>query len=293
MLQSTMRSLRTTTLQSSLSHACGGARLPLTRPRCRTAPLCGTAAASVRAPAAAATAAATAATATATEAWYVRYPLTLAIGVATVKTAAADILVQKQAEQREHLDVRRLALFTAFGACYFGAFQYFLYVRCFSWWFDAARLSKMSLRAIMAEGGATRANWFKQMGFDLFLHGHLFFPRTPPTATLNRHVPRGPALSRSWLESCGAVYYTFKLSITGTPSLMEGRPLPEIATAAFAKYRENARDDWIAFWQVWVPGDIIVFGLVPMWARLPVNNAISFLYVLVLSFMRGAPDEES
>lgn len=239
--------------------------MPLTRPRCRTAPLCGTAAASVRAPAAAATAAATAATATATEAWYVRYPLTLAIGVATVKTAAADILVQKQAEQREHLDVRRLALFTAFGACYFGAFQYFLYVRCFSWWFDAARLSKMSLRAIMAEGGATRANWFKQMGFDLFLHGHLFFP----------------------------LYYTFKLSITGTPSLMEGRPLPEIATAAFAKYRENARDDWIAFWQVWVPGDIIVFGLVPMWARLPVNNAISFLYVLVLSFMRGAPDEES
>jgi hypothetical protein len=32
--------------------------------------------------------------------------------------------------------------------------------------------------------------------------------------------------------------------------------------------------------------------MVPMWARLPVNNTISFIYVLVLSFMRGAPEEE-
>ena len=55
--------------------------------------------------------------------------------------------------------------------------------------------------------------------------------------------------------------------------------------------RENGWDDWVAFWKVWIPGDIIVFGMVPMWARLPTNNAISFMYVLVLSFMRGAPDD--
>ena len=32
--------------------------------------------------------------------------------------------------------------------------------------------------------------------------------------------------------------------------------------------------------------------MVPLCARLPVNNTISYIYVLVLSFMRGAPDEE-
>jgi hypothetical protein len=196
------------------------------------------------------------------EAWYVRHPLALAVGVATAKTAAADILIQTQVEKCEKLDVRRVALFTAFGSCYFGAFQYFLYVKCFSRWFDAARLSKMSLGEIFKAGGATRNNWLKQMGFDLLLHGHFFFP----------------------------LYYAFKISITGEPSLLEGRPVSEIGSAAIEKYKHNMVDDWIAFWKIWIPGDIIVFGLVPMWARLPVNNSISFLYVLVLSFMRGAPD---
>ena len=108
--------------------------------------------------------------------FYVRHPLAIAITVATVKTAAADLLVQTQIERLERIDWSRVALFTAFGSLYFGAFQYFLYVKCFSSWFDAARLSSMSLRQIFAEGGAARANWLKQMGFDLFLHGHFFFP---------------------------------------------------------------------------------------------------------------------
>ena len=197
------------------------------------------------------------------EAWYVRHPLALAVGVATVKTAAADILIQTQVEKCEKLDMQRVALFTAFGSCYFGGFQYFLYVKCFSRWFDAARLSKMSLTQIFAAGGATRNNWLKQMGFDLLLHGHFFFP----------------------------LYYAFKIAITGEPSMMAGRPLGDIGSAAIEKYKKNAFEDWLAFWKIWIPGDIIVFGLVPMWARLPVNNTISFLYVLVLSFMRGAPDK--
>ena len=68
-----------------------------------------------------------------------RHPLAVAVGVATVKTATADILVQTQIEKCEKLDMRRVMLFTAFGASYFGAFQYWLYVKMFSKWFDAAR----------------------------------------------------------------------------------------------------------------------------------------------------------
>ena len=98
----------------------------------------------------------------------------IAVLVATVKTAAADIIVQTQIEKKD-IDWRRVGLFTAFGACYFGAFQYFLYVKCFSRWFDAVRLSKMSIPAIFAEGGAARANFLKQIGFDLFVINHFFF----------------------------------------------------------------------------------------------------------------------
>lgn len=197
--------------------------------------------------------------------FYERHPLAVAVAVATVKTASADVLIQTQVEKCESVDYKRVALFTAFGSCYFGAFQYLLYVKCFSWWFDAARLSKMSLRAIFAEpGGAARNNWLKQMGFDLLLHGHLFFPS----------------------------YYAFKISIMGQPTIMEGRPFGEILSEALAKYKQNMVEDWIGFWKVWIVGDIVAFGMVPLWARLPTNNAISFLYVLVLSSMRGAAEPE-
>lgn len=197
--------------------------------------------------------------------FYKKHPLAIAVLVATVKTATADILIQTQVEKREKIDYKRVALFTAFGSVYFGAFQYFLYVKCFSKWFDAVRLSKMSIPAIFAEGGAARANWFNQIGFDLFLHGHFFFP----------------------------IYYAFKISITESPTIMEGRSPIDIASSALKKYEENSVADWIGFWKIWIPGDLIVFGMVPLWARLPVNNAISFLYVLVLSSMRGAPDSDS
>jgi hypothetical protein len=190
----------------------------------------------------------------------------MAVAVATIKTASADILIQTQVERCEEVDWKRVGLFTAFGSVYFGGFQYLLYVKCFSRWFDAARLSKMSLTQIFTEGGAARANWLKQVGFDLFLHGHIFFPS----------------------------YYAFKISImggtNGEGTLAEGRPFTDVMKEAWGKYMVNMVDDWIGFWKVWVVGDIVVFGMVPLWARLPVNNAISFLYVLVLSSMRGAAD---
>ena len=125
----------------------------------------------------------------------------IACAVATVKTATADILVQTQLEKREKVDWKRVGLFTAFGCVYFGGFQYFLYVKCFSWWFDAARLSKMSLRAIFAAGGATRNNWLKQIGFDLFVINHFFF----------------------------TVYYGFKISITDPELGMGGGSPMQIA----------------------------------------------------------------
>ena len=36
----------------------------------------------------------------------------------------------------------------------------------------------------------------------------------------------------------------------------------------------------------------LFIGMVPLWTRLPVNNSISFIYVCLLSFMRGGEDED-
>eukprot|EP01043_Picozoa_sp_COSAG02_P050617 COSAG02_NODE_5223_length_4527_cov_35.869919_4_plen_157_part_01 len=52
-------------------------------------------------------------------AFYERHPVLIAVFVATIKTAAADIIVQTQIEGCESVDWRRVGLFTAFGACYF------------------------------------------------------------------------------------------------------------------------------------------------------------------------------
>ena len=41
-----------------------------------------------------------------------------------VKTCVADILVQTQYEKRETIDWRRNFVFSSFGLCYLGAFQY-------------------------------------------------------------------------------------------------------------------------------------------------------------------------
>ena len=57
----------------------------------------------------------------------------------TAKTAAADVVTQRFLEGSERIDVRRVGVFTVFGFWYLGAFQYFLYVRCFRRWFCRCR----------------------------------------------------------------------------------------------------------------------------------------------------------
>ena len=53
-----------------------------------------------------------------------RRPLTVAITVTAGKAAAADLMVQTLVERREKVDLRRTALFGAFGGLYQGMFQY-------------------------------------------------------------------------------------------------------------------------------------------------------------------------
>ena len=65
----------------------------------------------------------------------------------------------------------------------------------------------------------------------------------------------------------------------------------EVVTKALTKYKKNCVEDWISMWKIWIPGDAFVFAL-PLYARLPANHVISFIYVCILSAMRGAEDDD-
>ena len=78
------------------------------------------------------------------------------------------------------------------------------------------------------------------------------------------------------------MYYTLKEAVNNFDAFL--RSPRSVASTAVAKYWKNNFDtsnkegmltDWIAFWKIWVVGDIVVFGFCPMWARLPVNHIFS------------------
>ena len=100
----------------------------------------------------------------------------------------------------------------------------------------------------------------KQIVVDMFIHGPLFF------------------------FPC---YYIAKESIQGEANALTNPG--KVMKKAMEKYGINYWDDWVALWKIWIPGDALVFAL-PLWARLPANHAISFVYMCILSFMRGSDD---
>ena len=60
----------------------------------------------------------------------------------------------------------------------------------------------------------------------------------------------------------------------------------EVTSNAIDKYSKNYWEDWLNMWKIWIIGDAFVFAL-PLWARLPANHGISFIYISILSFTRG------
>ena len=95
------------------------------------------------------------------------------------------------------------------------------------------------------------------------------------------------------------MYYTLKEALCSENSIFSATEASAgaICTSALTKYYQNNFDpsspegllsDWLAFWKVWVIGDLVVYGCVPLWARLPMNHAFSFVYICILSFMRGS-----
>ena len=187
-------------------------------------------------------------------------PFSLSIFTATVKTAAADVLTQMYLEPqakntasgKQQVSMRRVGVFTVFGFWYLGGFQYFLYVRCFSRWFPSAKtFGEHSTIAARLSDRKGLVDLAKQVAFGNFLHiPFLFLP---------------------------AFYWTQEVCTQGNAAS---------PNRALSSYRDNLVQDCVAAWTIWIPGHAIFFS-VPLWLRLPVNHAMSFCYVCVLSFSRG------
>ena len=184
-------------------------------------------------------------------------PFLFSLTTATAKTAAADAVTQRYIEGAETIDQRRLGVFTVFGFWYLGCFQYFLYVRCFARWFPAAeRFGEHATLAARLGDRAGLLDLAKQVAAGNFLHiPFLFLP---------------------------CFYLTQEVTTHGMAAASPSH--------ALASYRRNLWSDSVSAWTIWIPGHCI-FLAVPLYLRLPINHAMSFGYVCVLSLMRGRVGE--
>jgi hypothetical protein len=69
--------------------------------------------------------------------------------------------------------------------------------------------------------------------------------------------------------------------------MSEGSKLVDLPRAVIERWRETGPETMLALWAVWVPAQVINFGVVPKHLTIPWMNAVGFVWNGVLSFMHG------
>lgn len=186
-------------------------------------------------------------------------PFLFQLGVATVKTAAADIMAQMVVEKKSfaEIDWKRHAVFVVFGFTYLGGFQYYLMVNKYRQWFPTMdRFAQLSVASKLKDtAGILDAG--KMVLFDVLFHlPVLYFPS----------------------------YYTVKEFVFG----YSWNPIDWVRDGV-SKYANNAKEDLAAMVKVWFPSDCVQFVL-PVHLRLPFRHCVSFLWTAYISFTRGSAE---
>ena len=182
------------------------------------------------------------------------YPFVNNVGIATVKTAAADLLAQTVigGTPLAEVDVQRSWLFCLFGALYLGSFQYFYQVQVFSKLFDVEKFTQQSWSKKLQDKEGL-INLSLQTALDLAVLTVIYLP----------------------------TFYIFKASVfsgSSDPSLW--------VSTGIDNYTTNFAKDEVDLIKVWLPADLICFS-VPLYLRLPVRHVVSFVWTAYLSFARG------
>ena len=82
-------------------------------------------------------------------------------------------------------------------------------------------------------------------------------------------------------------FYTLKEAMASPVQEVTSCPAA-VVTRALGRYRDNCFDDWRNSWSVWLPGHAITYGVCPLHLRMPWVASLSFGYLCLLSFTRGA-----
>jgi len=189
-----------------------------------------------------------------------RKPYATNIGVATVKTALADYLVQMYLEGKKEYDVKRGAVFAGFGCAYLGFVQWHLYVTLFSRICpNCLTFANLPWAQKFPITAANKAGWIdvcKQTFLDNFVHyTFLYFP----------------------------VFYLFKNTFQKEPGKEH---IKNPVMGAIQQYSQNFWKDNTAMWMLWIPADFLIYT-VPVWLRLPLNHGVSLAWIMILSALRG------
>lgn len=183
-----------------------------------------------------------------------KYPFVNNIGIATVKTAAADLLAQTviSGSPLTEIDLQRSFLFCLFGAVYLGAFQYAYQVQVFKQLFDVDKFTNQSWAEKLKDIPGLKA-LAAQTGLDLTVLTLVYLP----------------------------CFYIFKAVV------FSGSLDPAIwCSTGIDNYQTNFSKDEADLIKVWMPADLICFS-VPLYLRLPVRHVVSFVWTAYLSFARG------
>jgi len=182
------------------------------------------------------------------------YPFVNNIGIATCKTAAADLLAQTVIAQTpvSDIDWQRSLLFCAFGAIYLGGFQYLYQVQVFKRLFDVDSFTSQPWADKLQDGPGLRA-LAAQTALDLGVLTLVYLP----------------------------TFYIFKAGV------FSGSMDPAVwASTGLESYTTNFAKDELDLVRVWLPADLVCFS-VPLYLRLPVRHIVSFVWTAYLSFARG------
>ena len=183
-----------------------------------------------------------------------KYPFVNNFIIAAIKTCGADIMAQTVIGHTPlaELDLQRALLFCAFGGLYSGAFQYAYQVQVFKKLFDVDKFTSQSWSEKLKDLPGIRA-LAAQTGLDLTVLTLVYLP----------------------------AFYIFKASVfsgSADPS--------EWFSLGVSTYASNFGKDETDLLKVWLPADLICFS-VPLYLRMPVRQAVSFLWTVYLSFARG------
>jgi len=185
-----------------------------------------------------------------------RRPRTVNAIMATTKTWLADLVVQCveiRSGAKAEVDKKRSFAFALFGFLYVGLFQWVLYVSFMAWVAPGAIVFSNEPMSLKLHDWHGQEDLLKQVLVDnLFLNAFCYFPAF---YMLKEFVSQG---------------------CSSASSLLDG----------LRRYRGNFASDNAMSMVFWFPGDFLAFAA-PMYMRLPLDHAVSFIWTMVLSYRRG------